>query len=364
MSRRFAVKRLTASDLTFFQWHYANQNAGNQKAINLNADVFAEQLFPGLDSGSYKVGLTLIGPGEVAPLKITRKILKNPAYKNWRLNGETVDKEEERFRILQAGDYAVMVFEGEQVPVDLDIVFVARSLPSDDALCKAIERFIPPIGRQSMKALTAIDIQALAEDGNLYSNHFLRTLVIDNDLIEAAQGMDSASQRFITRVGRKVRIDKETLQKARAQGEAIGELGESLVDIYLERRLQTKQLKSFVWLAKINAISPMDFEATSASGDTESVEVKTTSGEFERPFHVSLSELREAVTGKRVYRIYRVYDASREGALMRISNDFRPLAQSILTAFQHLPEGVAPDSVTVAPRLLSFGKEVKLNPGE
>ena len=275
-----------------------------------------------------------------------------------------MDKEEERFSILRPGDYAVMVFEGEQVPLDLDIVFVARSLPSDDALCKAIERFIPPIGRQSMKALTAIDIQALAEEGNLHANHFLRTLVIDDDLIEAAQGMDSAAQRFMTRVGRKVRIDKETLLKARAQGDAIGELGESLVDIYLDGRLQTKQLKSFVWLARVNAISPMDFEATSSSGDTESVEVKTTSGDFERPFHVSLSELREAVTGKRVYRIYRVYDASSEGAQMRISNDFKSLAQSILTAFQQLPEGVVPDSVTVAPKLLSFGKVIRLNPGE
>ena len=40
MLKKLAVKRLTASDLTFFVWHFRNQPAGNQKAINLNADVF------------------------------------------------------------------------------------------------------------------------------------------------------------------------------------------------------------------------------------------------------------------------------------------------------------------------------------
>ena len=40
MLKKLALKRLTASDLTFFEWHYRSRNAGNQKAINLNTDVF------------------------------------------------------------------------------------------------------------------------------------------------------------------------------------------------------------------------------------------------------------------------------------------------------------------------------------
>jgi len=47
MSRKLAVKRLTTSDLTFFEWHFKNRPAGKQKAINLNADVFNE-LYPTL----------------------------------------------------------------------------------------------------------------------------------------------------------------------------------------------------------------------------------------------------------------------------------------------------------------------------
>jgi len=364
VSRRFALKRLTASDLTFFQWHYDNENAGNQKAINLNADVFAEQLFPRLDAGAYKVGLTLIGPGSVPPLRMTRKILKNPAYKNWRLNGETVDKEQARFQVLQPNDYALMIFEGEREPEDLSIVFVAKAEPADTHLHRALTRLIPARGRKSMVALSATDVQSIAEEGRVAADHFLRVLVIDEDLIDAAGGIDTAVQRFLTRVGRQARIDKETLQKARAQGEATGDLGESLVDIHLDAERQSGQIASYTWLARINAISPMDFESTDAAGMTESIEVKTTSGDFERPFHVALSELREAVTGERVYRIYRVYSASAKGAKLRISGDFRPLARTILELFETLPAGVAPDGVTIEPRLLSFGKVISLHPGE
>lgn len=45
---RFAVKKLSRSDLTFFEPQFRVQNAGNQKSINLNRDVFVDQLFPAL----------------------------------------------------------------------------------------------------------------------------------------------------------------------------------------------------------------------------------------------------------------------------------------------------------------------------
>lgn len=44
MSTKIAVKKLTASDLTFFEWHFKNRNAGNQKAINLNRNVMEFQI--------------------------------------------------------------------------------------------------------------------------------------------------------------------------------------------------------------------------------------------------------------------------------------------------------------------------------
>jgi len=40
MTTRLALKRLTDSDLTIFETLFRKLAAGNQKAINLNADVF------------------------------------------------------------------------------------------------------------------------------------------------------------------------------------------------------------------------------------------------------------------------------------------------------------------------------------
>ena len=43
---------------------------------------------------------------------------------------------------------------------------------------------------------------------------------------------------------------------------------------------------------------------------------------------------------------------------MRISEDFRPFAHSILGAFSDLPAGVTPDGVTIVPEEQMFGEEV------
>ena len=43
---QFAVKKLTRSDLTFFEHQFRRQNAGNQESMNLNANVFVDLIFP------------------------------------------------------------------------------------------------------------------------------------------------------------------------------------------------------------------------------------------------------------------------------------------------------------------------------
>ena len=69
MQRRIALKRLKASDLTLFEWQFRHRNAGNQKSINLNADVFVKQLFPSLPevaaetNGRIPLDLSIYGPG-------------------------------------------------------------------------------------------------------------------------------------------------------------------------------------------------------------------------------------------------------------------------------------------------------------
>lgn len=127
VARKLAVKRLTASDLTFFEWHFRNHNAGNQKAINLNADVFVDELYPALpelsiDSGKVPVDISVFGPNGKGLQNLQRKIVKFGTYKNWRLNGEFIYNPNEdpgRYNVLSPGDFAFLEFSGAALPASL-----------------------------------------------------------------------------------------------------------------------------------------------------------------------------------------------------------------------------------------------------
>ena len=143
MISKLGLKRLTASDLTFFEWHFRHRNAGNQKAINLNADVFRDQLYPSVDviardrQNKLGVDLWIAGPGAAKPVNLQRKIIKGPTYKNWRLDGEFIYNpadEPDRFNILVPGDIALFGFEGELAPNTVTLVLVANTAEQDKSI--------------------------------------------------------------------------------------------------------------------------------------------------------------------------------------------------------------------------------------
>ena len=92
-----------------------------------------------------------------------------------------------------------------------------------------------------------------------------------------------------------------------------------------------------MWASDINAIELYDFLIIGRDGADEKLEVKTTTGGFGREFHLPLSELREMAHGNSPYRIVRVYDLSKNGARMRISEHLREYGRSIIEAFAALP---------------------------
>ena len=159
MLTKLALKRLRKSDLTFFEWHFKNQPAGNQKAINLNADVFKEQLYPVLDTiaserqNKLGIDLWIAGPAAAEPLNLQRKIIKGENYKNWRLDGEFVYNPEDtpnRFNILEPGDIALLGFEGELFPHTVTLLLVGREAEEDRILFKGLDDIL---GTHRMMAL-------------------------------------------------------------------------------------------------------------------------------------------------------------------------------------------------------------------
>lgn len=361
---KLVLKRLTASDLTFFEWHFRNRNAGNQKAINLNADVFVKQLYPALEvvarKSQNKLGIDLWigGPAAADMVNLQRKIIKGANYKNWRLDGEFVhnpDDSPERFNILKPDDIGLFGLEGELVPNTVTLVLIASTAPEDRVLFEGLNAIL---GTHRMMVFEADILHQLCQKTQVAPLHPIWRLVRDEDIAEAAVGQASAVNRLLSHP-RPARLSLEDLRKARRAAEEIGRLGEVLVDFHLQRKLKIAEITDYVWASDINAINPYDFHVE-CSGSWKKLEVKTTAGTFSREFHLPLSELREMAHGDSPYQIVRVYNASEDRAKMRLSHELREYGRSIISAFTALPAGVTPNGVTIVPDETMFGDEIIL----
>ena len=364
MISKLALKRLTASDLTFFEWHFRNRNAGNQKAINLNADVFTGQLYPALAliirerQNKIGVDLWLAGPAAAEPVNLQRKIIKGTGYKNWRLDGELIYNPEGmpgRFNILRPGDMALFGFEGNLSPDTVTVLLVGQDAAQDQTLFRGLNDIL---STSSMIAVDSNDLSDLCDRLGVPQSHPVWLLIRDEDLVEAAMGHAAAVNRLLTRP-RPASLAQDDLRMARRAAEEIGRLGEELVDLHLRERLASGEIADYDWVSDINAISPYDFRVR-RSGPWEKLEIKTTAGDFSREFYVSLNELREMAHGEEEYFVGRVYQASQEGAKLRYSQQLRAYGQSIIDAFSSFPPGVTPNGVTIRPDEAMFGEEIDL----
>lgn len=373
MSRKLAVKRLTASDLTFFVWHFENRPAGNQKAINLNADVFIHALYPSLPEavrargGKIPIDLYLYGPGLQGEYNLQRKIIKKGmSYKNWRLDGEYVQnppEAPERFNCLTPGDMLVLQFDGEIVfPTALQCLFLAHSLSEDQRLHMVFDRYV---GTRKMATISSADFSRLVGEAEPPPEHPVNEMMLDEALEEAAQGGFEGTSKLTKRKSG-YRLSKEDLLKAKADADNTGHLGEEYVCGYLQERKNNRAIKDFEWISESNAASPFDFKIVRDDGDETVIEVKTTLGEFRRRFHVSYGELYEMTLRRQNYHLYRVFEIGERHARMRIADSPCELADGIMAVFSNLPEGVIPDSVSINPSLLDFGEviEIQLNEGD
>jgi hypothetical protein len=362
MKTQLAIKRLTASDLTLFEWHFRNKNAGNQKAINLNADVFVDQLFPELPtvtantSGRMPLDLYLYGPGcGTKEQNLQRKIIKGGAYKNWRLNGEYIpdpDEQPERYHVLEPGDLAVFEFAGQVQPEAARVVFLAARVADDVALRTVLGAQV-----QRMAAITRSDLKARVAAVGPRPDHPIFALLATEELREAAQSGETPLYEVAGR-GPGRSVSRDEMRQARQNAENIGEEGEELVNCWLAEEQASGRLQNFSWTARANAAAPYDFHLTRAGSGVEHVDAKTTTGEFARAFHLSAAELRHAATSVIPYRIYRVYRLITDEARLRISEPINALGQQVVAGLATLPAGVQADGVIIEPSTLVFGEEI------
>jgi hypothetical protein len=357
---KIAIKRLTSSDLTFFEWHYRHAPAGKQKAINLNVNPFVSELYPALpelaalQSGRLPLDLSIYGPGGAGLHNIQRKIIKS--HKNWRLNGEVVwDPEDrpDRYQPLASGDIAVFVLEGATHPTGARLILLSASITEDLAIHSALDSFL---GESSMKAASTGDLVGLLAPLGVADEHPINQVYLDELVLEAACG-DSEAIAKLTRGPSRSKVSPERLRIAQQQSERTGQLGEELIADYLTSVLVDGDIDNFEWVSRENAVSPFDFTIDQSPDEQRKVDVKSTTGRFENRIHVSQNELRQMAESGESYDLFRVYELDDSAGKLRIARGVGPLADTILEAFDCLPSGVTVDSVSIDPAKFDFGEE-------
>lgn len=358
---KLAIKRLTGSDLTFFEWQFRNRLAGNQKSINLNANVFIDELYPSLTetdqgrTGRISIDLNLYGPGHARALNLQRKIIKGGSYKNWRLNGEYVSNPIEspnRFDVLTPGDFVIFDFEGDLSPTAARAVFVAKDVLADANLHKGIDDH----GVASMLAIDMPALRLIVHASGTPESHPVYELLLDAAIEDAALGGLEGTRRLLSRTtGRK--LTRSELERARQRADDVGRAGEELIDGFFELGKFDGTYTDYVWVADDNAVSPFDFTVIATDQPLTKVEVKSTNGDFNQVLHFSIAQLLEMRDGAAPYHVYRVYELDELTAKLRIASDLRPFAEQVLSRFDRLPTGVTVDGISVRPDSLPFGAE-------
>lgn len=363
MAEKIALKRLTRSDLTFFRIQHAKLKAGHQKAINLNANVFVQRLYPAISSiaedmdNEIPVVIGIFGPGMAPEHRVARKIIKGDAYKNWRLNGEFVadpDDQPNRYEPLAEGDFAVMVFHGDTRPTSLDLVLISAHL--DATLHASLSALA---GASSMLQVEKDNLVAAVETSKLSEAHPIRDLLLFDAVLEdAALGGVEGAQSLLSRPSG-TKLTPWQLAKARAQAEEIGRIGEAFVNAWLGQREKAGAVASPEWVAKDNAVKPYDFHYDLPSGGRVELDVKATKHGFDTAIHISLNELRQMAHTPNRYDICRVFQVRENEAEMCICENMGDWARDLLGKLV-LPPGITPDSFSVKPSILPFGPVIKI----
>lgn len=351
----YALKRLTHTDLTLFEDYFRVNSRSKQKSINMNADVLVDDLYPVLRTaqapGRLPVDLLIYGPGGVGGHRIQRKILRQE--KNWRLNGELVPSPEERpdrYASLRAGDFAIFSFEGAPYPTGLTMWLLSQNDPDDRPAIEALDAAVPK-GRGGMLRIETPVLQNLLDDvsDRMPDDHPLLSAALPETVMDLIAGGVADKVLEDTLAKRTVRaMSQAALDEMRARQARIGEDGESIAAAHLAAQLEDGLIEEFDHVSSLNAVSPFDFTC-----DDARIEVKATSQEHERPFHISTSEIEEAArTGRGTYELWRISRVGSGSPVLLVHHGFAALAGEIIGSFAEMPEWIRPDGFTVYPNRL------------
>jgi len=356
MTRKLAIKRLRSSDLSLFNTYLAKGlTKGKQKGFNLDKVVLEGAFFPSLTSvlitrpkKALLVDLFLDGPGLTGPESLARKIKIDA--KNFRLNGEVINNPTwapGKYDALAAGDLAVLEFVGQSEPSSVKVLLVSAADPADSQIHAALSAEFP---QGSMRVLSTETLARIVSETNPAPSHPLRQWA-DDSLEDIAAGGSDAIERVNRRsAGRGLSL--EELQDAKAAAELTGQRGEAAVNRFLSAG-GLSGVESFEWTSSENAIAPYDF-LLRVDGKLRYADVKSTSGPFENPIHLSMAEMRIACRETGEYDLFRVSRLSSGIPRLRIARNVGPSLRPLMLTLNALPGGVGVDSLSIRPDFFAF----------
>lgn len=367
MPEKIAIKVMAGSDLSFFdQLFKQRRTKSNQKAINLNADVFADVLYPNFaeihpsEGGETRVSVTLRGPLPGRPYRFIRSITKSENSKNWRLNGATVpdpDGEKDKFNDLNAQDIAVIEFHGDPRPEALTLVLVSAK---HDARLR--ERLAAETQGKSMARIARTRLIEIADAVGADSHHPIRALLIDQELeslLEQAKiGAAPAVRKLRARIGRK--LSQAELDATLGKIRRIGLDGEAAAYALLMAMKEEGAWAAVTWISKEDAEASWDFEVQETDGRRIRLDAKSTTLPFERYFFLSAAETKAASETAVPYRIIRISDLTDDGAVARISKDINGFAAGIIKWTERLPDGALPTGFSLDTRAIEWESPVPI----
>ncbi len=234
------------------------------------------------------------------------------------------------------------------------MVLVAES--EDKSLHTVLTSFL---GERKMAALESSELAQLIAQAVVPTGHPINGLAMQEDLEDAALGGAQGIEKLQSAPSSR-RISPDDLKQARENADRTGREGEEYIFFYLSQLKQRNEIRDFEWASSVNAIAPYDFKVINNDGSQVLIDVKTTRGKFDNPIHISLNELRQMNYASGRYDLYRVFEVEDGSAQLRVAENLGGLAREILSILSNLPSGILPDSVSLDPKVLLFGKNTEL----
>ena len=360
---KLAIKVLTWSDLSVFKVHSMRSK---QRALGLNREIFVARFYPGLQLSHDQVlfPLLILGPGARTAHRLTRMAMRSLSSKDWHIKGESIhDPEEEpgRYGKLAENDFAIMAFEGTERPRAVTLTLVSAA--EDATLHAAIaERFELP-GKHAMIEVseTAMaHLRASTLGAYPHREHPLDAF-ISGDTIEDVLFGTSAPSGTDTPPRRTELPSSEDWHRRLLAAEETRQRGEEFFGAWLTATGHEDD--DFKWVSQALPRPAYDCEVHAAKWLERApqvfVNVRATRTSFERPIHMTLSELHFAAKRENC-RVARLYDMDSATPKLRILTGIQVIATQLIGALNALPDGVTVDSLRLDPGLFEVELQAKL----